>query len=377
MFEKLSSRLRDNSSPITWFHCASLGEFEQGRPLMEQLKFRDPKAKILLTFFSPSGYEIRKDYAGADWVFYLPLDTVSYARKFIEIVKPEKVFFVKYEFWFNYLDVLFQKKIPTYFISVNVRPDHYFLKWYGSWALGQLKKVNHFFVQNQISYDLLFNAGITQCSIAGDTRFDRVIEISKGAKTLPLIEKFCSGKSVIVAGSSWREDEKLLAELMEVQSTEYKVQRLIVAPHEIEENSLRAVEAIFSASKIIRYSKAEISSIANFEVLLIDNIGMLSSLYKYSTISYIGGGFGKGIHNILEAAVFGKPVLFGPNFQKFEEAKELIKQGGAITNSTFSELENVVYGLVSDQKKYREKCEIARAFVHDNSGAVDKILKKI
>ena len=344
---------------------------------MEKIKNQEPATKILLTFFSPSGFEIRKNYSGADWVFYLPLDTLSNAAKFIEIVKPQKAIFVKYEFWFNYLEVLYKKNIPTYFISVNVRPNHYFLKSYGAWALKQLKKVTHFFVQNKSSFDLLLKAGVTQCTIAGDTRFDRVLDISTEAKKLPVIEKFSADKKVIVAGSTWRDDEKLLAHWMKEQSTTYKDVRLIIAPHEIDEESLRELELIFSHSKSIRYSVAEEATFQNFDVLLIDNIGMLASLYNYATICYIGGGFGKGIHNILEAAVFGKPVLFGPNFHKFEEAKELIGMGGATSITNYKQLISLADMLLLDEKKYREQCEISRTFVQDKCGAVERIVKRI
>mgnify|MGYP001502787700 CR=1 FL=1 len=256
LFDNIQLKLADNKAPVIWMHCASLGEFEQGRPLLEALRINSPESKLLLTFFSPSGYEVRKDYAGVDWVFYLPLDTISNASKFIDIIKPTKVLFVKYEFWFNFLKVLNENKIPIYFISVNIRPAHYFFKWYGSWALNQLKKVTHFFVQNQQSHQLLNTAGIYQCSVTGDTRFDRVLSIAKEATSFPLIEKFSAGKKTIIAGSTWREDERLLAQIIlrnasksDGQNATTSIEKLIIAPHEIHENSLRAVEEIFIKSK--------------------------------------------------------------------------------------------------------------------------------
>ena len=379
---KIKSQFQNHNYKIIWFHCASLGEFEQGRPLIESLKKQQPEVKILLTFFSPSGYEIRKNYSGADWVFYLPLDTRSNAKEFVSIVNPAKAIFVKYEFWFHYLQELHAKNIPIYFVSVNVRANHYFLKPYGKWALKQLKNVTHFFVQNITSFDLLTNAGITQCTIAGDTRFDRVYTISQFAQNFPLVAKFPNDSKIIVAGSTWHEDEKLLSKLLlEFQSANSKPEtrnlKLIVAPHEIDEPNLKQVEAIFSTSKIIRYSKASNTNLADYDVLLIDNIGMLSSLYQHATLCYIGGGFGKGIHNILEAAVFGKPILFGPNYQKFEEAKTLVSLGGAIVIEDFNSLQKAIQPLLNDENMYLQKCNISKSFVLENLGAVDKILKAI
>lgn len=378
IFELLGAAFK-NTSPhakIIWMHCASLGEFEQGRPLLEKLKSQSPNTKFLLTFFSPSGYEIRKNYAGADWVFYLPIDSKKNAQRFIDIVKPTTAIFVKYEFWFNYLDALYQKKIPCYFISVNIRGDHYFLKWYGSWALKQLRKVTHFFVQNQSSVNLLTNVGITNCTLAGDTRFDRVIEISKQAKIYPEIARFCANKKVLVAGSTWPEDEKLIAQWMQQTDSKNKNHVVLIAPHEINEQSLIATESIFKDLKCLRYSKLKTSQNEgeSYDVLIIDNIGMLSSLYNYSNICYIGGGFGRGIHNILEAAVFGKPILFGPHFQKFEEAIALIKRGGATSISTSEELNSHLAELQNNEKKYREQCLISQEFVRDNAGAAERIV---
>ena len=379
---KIKSQFQNHNYKIIWFHCASLGEFEQGRPLIENLKKQQPEVKILLTFFSPSGYEIRKNYSGADWVFYLPLDRRSNAKEFVTIVNPAKAIFVKYEFWFHYLQELHANNIPTYFVSVNVRADHYFLKPYGKWALKQLKNVTHFFVQNKTSFDLLTNAGITQCTIAGDTRFDRVYTISQFAQNFPLVAKFPNDSKIIVAGSTWHEDEKLLSKLLlEFQSANSKPEtrnlKLIVAPHEIDEANLKQVEDIFSALRTIRYSKAINANLADCDVLLIDNIGMLSSLYQHATLCYIGGGFGKGIHNILEAAVFGKPILFGPNYQKFEEAKTLVSLGGAIVIEDFNSLQKAVQPLLNDENIYLQKCNISKNFVLENLGAVDKILKAI
>lgn len=382
--KKLKASFQNEQQQVIWVHCASLGEFEQGRPLIEALRIERPQSKILLTFFSPSGYEIRKNYSSADWVYYLPSDTIQNAKEFIKIVKPSMAVFVKYEFWFNYLSELSFLKIPTYFISVNIRPDHYFFKWYAKWALNQLKSVTHFFVQNQTSSQLLHSAGIHQNSIAGDTRFDRVSAIAKEAKSIPIIEKFCNNQLVLVAGSTWLQDEKLLAALflnLQKSSEQNKGQeqiKFIIAPHEIREQRMSEIAIVFSKQKCMRYSQLTNTTDLNLvNVLLIDNIGMLSSLYRYASIAYIGGGFGKGIHNILEAAVFGKPLLFGPNYIKFEEAKMLLQLGGASSIKSELDLTQVVSELLFNQKKYREQCLISQNFVHDNSGALEKILKLI
>lgn len=369
--EKIRITFSELKEDIVWFHCSSLGEFEQGRPLLEKYKITHPKTKTLLTFFSPSGYEIRKNYKSADWVFYLPADTQFNSHHFLTHVKPKAAFFVKYDFWFNYLHFLAQFKIPTYFISVNLRPSHYFFKWYGTWALNHLKNVSHFYTQNNASSKLLEHSGIHQCTVAGDTRFDRVIALSKEKKEFPFLEKFCSEKHILVAGSTWPEDEKLLAKLQNLNL------KLILAPHEILEENCTSIEDLFAKQNVIRFSRATVESLDKCDVLLIDSIGILGFIYRYASICYIGGGFGKGIHNVLEATVYGKPVFFGPNYLKFNEALELIQLGAATSVNSINKLQSSVQELLSNEKKYREQCLIAEKYVHGKGGAVDIILNSI
>ena len=370
IFQRLAADFSGNNDPVFWMHCASLGEFEQGRPLLEAYRKKYPTHKLLLTFFSPSGYEVRKNYSGADWIYYLPLDTLSNAKKIIKIVKPSQVVFVKYEYWYNLLHVLHQQSIPCIFISAIIREDHYFFKWYGKWALNQLKKVSHFFVQTHESSRLLQQAGIKQYTFAGDTRFDRVISVFEERKQLNELTNFCKGTSTFVAGSTWAKDESVLQEFLQ-GSTHFK---LILAPHEINENNLNSVLEKFQDQGVQRYSDFINNPKTSSRVLIIDNIGMLSSLYFYGTFCYIGGGFGKGIHNILEAAVYGKPLFFGPNYQKFDEAKRMLELGAAEVIENSSELIEKIALIQLDEKKYRERCQVAYQFVRDNSGAVNTIL---
>lgn len=378
IFENIYSQLKNSAlrtpdSPLIWFHCASLGEFEQGRPLMEKLKLQRPEVKILLTFFSPSGYEIRKNYSGADFIFYLPMDTRSNAKKFIEIANPQKVFFVKYEFWFNYLSELKNKNIPTFLVSGIFREDHHFFKSTGAWFRKQLSSFSHFFLQDEKSVKLLNSIGYTNATLCGDTRFDRVFEVAKSVKQIDLVKLFVEDKKVMIVGSSWLEDEKIISDFR-FQISGFK---LIIAPHEIDEKHLVAIETQFKInnqqSTILRYSLANESNIKESKILIIDNIGMLSSLYQYGTIAFIGGGFGKGIHNILEAATFGLPVIFGPNYQKFTEAKELIKLGGAFSINDVSEFEKTM-SLLSDEQVLKTASQISRMYVQGRVGATEKIL---
>ncbi|HLC82766.1 MAG TPA: glycosyltransferase N-terminal domain-containing protein [Bacteroidia bacterium] len=372
-------------SKLVWFHCASLGEFEQGRPLMEKLKLQQPNVKILLTFFSPSGYEIRKNYTGADFIFYLPMDTPSNAKKFIEIINPKKVFFVKYEFWFNYLSELKNKNIPTYLVSGIFRENHHFFKSTGAWFRKQLSSFTHFFLQDEKSMELLNSIGYTNTTLCGDTRFDRVFEVAKNAKQIDLVKLFVGDFKIMIVGSSWSEDEKIIANnfsnlkssvtLSGVEGQNFK---LIIAPHEINEKHLVSIETEFipllrGAGVCLRYSLANENNVKEAQVLIIDNIGMLSSLYQYGTIAFIGGGFGKGIHNILEAATFGLPVIFGPNYQKFTEAKELIKLGGAFSINDISEFEKTML-LLSDEQVLKMASQISRMYVQGRVGATEKIL---
>ncbi len=376
-FEKLRSQLsvlrpdgyRSPGSKLIWFHCASLGEFEQGRPLMEKLKSMHPEVKIFLTFFSPSGYEIRKNYTGADLVVYLPMDTPSNAKKFLELVRPDKAFFVKYEFWFNYLRELENRKISTYLVSGIFREEHHFFKSTGGWFRKHLSAFTHFFLQDEKSVELLNSIGYVNTTLCGDTRFDRVAETAKNTKQIDLIKSFAGNDKMLIVGSSWSEDEHL------VQRLKLAGLKLIVAPHEIDEKHIVSIEEQFAKIGLcLRYSKANEDNVFDAKTLIIDNIGMLSSLYQYGSIAFIGGGFGKGIHNILEAAAFGLPVIFGPNYQKFAEAKELIKLGGAFSVTTISELESVMK-LLSDEQVLKTAGQISRMYVQGKVGASDKILK--
>lgn len=374
IFSKLEESIRTNDAVI-WMHCASLGEFEQGRPVLEKIKQQYPTHKILLTFFSPSGYEIRKNYAAANWVFYLPLDTRKNAVQFIKTVNPRLAIFVKYEYWYNYLNQLSYNKIPTILISAIFRENAVFFKWYGGLHRKMLNFFSHLFVQNVDSFNRVKNIVPTEkITRAGDTRFDRVVEIANAFEPLPAIEKFVPGKNIIVAGSTWPDDEQLLKKLIS-SVTDIS---LIIAPHEIKKSNIEFLKSNFPAS--VLYSELLLSLGSNqllpkANVLIIDNIGMLSKLYYYSAISYIGGGFNKsGIHNTLEAAVYGKPVIFGPNYKKFAEANGLIKNGGAYAYKEESELIERIKMLTNNRKLLEASGTNAKKFVEENIGATQKIL---
>jgi 3-deoxy-D-manno-octulosonic-acid transferase len=371
-FDKIKSAINNQQSLLIWFHCASLGEFEQARPLIEKYKTQNPTHKILLTFFSPSGYEIRKNYAFADYIFYLPIDTSANAKKFIELIKPKLVFFVKYEFWFNYLNELKRKNIPVYLVSGIFRENHYFFKWYSAWFRKQLNCFTHFYLQDEKSVELINAIGYINATVTGDTRFDRVADIAKNVKSFPLIEQFKQEKKVLICGSTWKEDEKIISDCS-LHIADYK---LIIAPHEIDDTRINSIIQLFSNSTIVRYSQANPENVKTADILIIDNIGMLSSLYQYGTIAYIGGGFGKGIHNILEAATFGLPVIFGSNYYKFNEAKELIHLGGAFSISNNEDFEATVK-LLGDKMVLQTASHIAKYYVQSRVGATDKILNSI
>lgn len=380
LFSELESKIKSSSQPIVWFHCASLGEFEQGRPLIEEFKKRNPSYRILLSFFSPSGFEVRKNYAGADIICYLPLDTKTNAKRFVALVNPSLVIFVKYEFWLNTLGEIRKKNIPHFLISGIFREDQIFFKSHGGMFREALKGFSFLFTQEKNSVELLKRIGITNATAAGDTRFDRVVDIASAAKDIQLAKLFSGNDGkVIVAGSSWPQDETLL---FPVLSEALKIDwKLIIAPHELGETHLAAIENELHKNGIdqqliIRFSKANEESVQGKKVLLIDNIGMLSSLYRYGNIAYIGGGFGKSIHNTLEAAVYGIPVVFGPRFEKFNEAKELIAAGGGFGVQTEQELQTVLQKLLSD-KTMRENAGMkAGKFVKENTGATKIILEK-
>lgn len=372
LFQLLNNAI-GGQTDVVWFHCASLGEFEQGRPVIEAYKVQNPDHKILLTFFSPSGYEIRKNYNGADWVFYLPLDTRSNVIKFLNIVKPCKVIFVKYEFWKNFLKELSKNNIPVYLISAIFRKDQLFFKWYGGWYRKLLNYFTHIFVQNEESFNLLSDINIVHISVAGDTRFDRVYEIASNAKVIEEAAKFSEGYKIIIVGSAWPKDEEILAPYINKSASEIK---FIIAPHEISESALVKTEESISVP-VVRFSKALKSDLKTTRVLLVDNVGMLSSLYKYGYIAYIGGGFGKGIHNILEAAVFGLPVFFGTNYHKFSEAVDLISEKGAFSVNSYNELEQHLNRLLSDNVYCQKTSDISKSFVESRIGATKKIMEFI
>ncbi|RZJ97942.1 MAG: 3-deoxy-D-manno-octulosonic acid transferase, partial [Flavobacterium sp.] len=315
-----------------WFHFASLGEFEQGRPVLEKLRQLHPQKKIIITFFSPSGYEIRKNYSLADAIFYLPLDTKKNAKRFIEIVNPEMAIFTKYEFWYYYFNELKRKEIPLYIISGIFRKEQIFFKRYGGFYRNILKCVSHFFVQNEESTLLLKSININNTTISGDTRFDRVYENAKNPKHIPEIDFFCGDSPILICGSTWPDDEKLIAEL----PAKYPDWKFIIAPHEVHESHIQIIESLFPET--VRFSELKSKRTTDSSILIIDNIGMLSALYQYGRFAYIGGGFGAGIHNTLEAAAFGLPVIFGPKFSKFQEAKDLIEIGAAKSISSADEL---------------------------------------
>jgi 3-deoxy-D-manno-octulosonic-acid transferase len=349
-----------------WFHFASLGEFEQGRPVLEKIRILYPHKKIIITFFSPSGYEVRKNYTLADGIFYLPLDTASNARRFIEIVNPEIAIFTKYEFWHHYFKTLKEKNIPLFLISGIFRPDQMFFKWYGRFYRNMLNCITWFFVQNEESVNLLHQIGLQNVELSGDTRFDRVHENAEAVKPLPLIEEFISRAPVLLAGSTWPADENLLANLP-IAHPNWK---FILAPHEIGADHIRQIEKQFPSA--VRYSALQNSS-ADSQVLIIDNIGLLSSLYQYGTVAYIGGGFGAGIHNTLEAAAFGLPVIFGPRYEKFQEAKDLVARKAAISIHSEQELENAFEHFSS----HPAFGQIAKDYVKEKKGATEGILKEI
>lgn len=351
----------NDQSPWVWFHAASLGEFEQGRPVIEALKKEHPEIKVSLTFFSPSGYEIRKNYPLADEVLYLPVDTLKNARQWVERHHFVAAFFIKYEFWFNYMSALDEKRIPLYYISLILKPDQYFFKWYGGWFRKQLKHVSHFFVQDDTTMELLKGIGFDNVTRCGDTRFDRVAAIAKQAKTFPEIEAFIHGRQCIIAGSSWPPDEKLLIPYIERLPENYC---MIIAPHDISEKHIRQI-------------RESLTSINPDKVYLIDTVGILSQLYQYARFVYIGGGFGVNIHNIQEPVTFGCPVVFGPKYKSFKEAVDLVSLGGAFSINGQEELNKTFDRLINDEVLYQQASETCKKYLESQLGATDAILKEI
>ena len=398
----------DSTAKYVWFHAASLGEFEQGRPLIEQLKATHPEYKILLTFFSPSGYEVRKNYEGADIVCYLPLDTIRNARRFLRAVHPVMAFFIKYEFWYNYLHILRHRGVPVYSVSSIFRPGQVFFKWYGRNYAKVLHCITHFFVQNEVSLQLLKGIGIDEATVVGDTRFDRVLQIKEQAKKLPIVEAFkgingkgdackddlsengckealsedackgdlsedgCKGCKVFVAGSSWQPDEDIFIRFF----NDHPDWKLIIAPHVIGEDHLTYILDKLQM-KAVRYTQATEQSAAEARCLIIDCFGLLSTIYRYGEIAYVGGGFGVGIHNVPEAAVWGVPVLFGPNNKRFQEAQDLLACKGSFEVTDYDSFNTIISRLISDDK-FRHQCGEASAnYVKSRSGATDIIMKSV
>jgi 3-deoxy-D-manno-octulosonic-acid transferase len=373
--KKWAKKIADKIQPegqIVWIHCASLGEFEQGRPVIEAIKKKMPDLKIVLTFFSPSGYEIRKNYPGADCIVYLPADTPENAARFVRLVNPEFVIFVKYEFWNNYISVLYERHIPLYLISAIFRPEQHFFKWYGSFFRGMLKKFKRIFVQDQRSLDLLSGIGLENISLTGDTRFDRVVQITETARDIPQLEQFRGNEKLFLAGSSWKQDEEIITQYINKFPGRMK---WVFAPHEIDKPNIERIEKLINV-RHIRFSEFN-ETASDARVLIIDNIGLLSSAYKYAYIAAIGGGFGKGIHNILEPACWGIPVMFGPEYKKFREAIDLINENGAMTFDSFGNFSEILDKWLTDELFYLKSAKAATDYVNKNTGATGKILQEI
>ena len=384
----------DPKASYVWFHAASLGEFEQGRPLMEQLRREHPEYKILLTFFSPSGYEVRKNYEGADIICYLPLDTIINARRFLRAVRPVMAFFIKYEFWYNYLHILKHRQVPVYSVSSIFRSGQIFFRWYGRQYSRVLKCFTRFYVQNDTSRELLSTLGITNVTVVGDTRFDRVLQIKEAAKQLPIVETFCQELTansqkpkVFVAGSSWLPDEDIFIPFF----NEHKNWKLVIAPHVIGEDHLQQIEAKLQGRKVVRYTQLansqepsqshtlteRIANSQDAEALIIDCFGLLSSIYRYADVTYVGGGFGVGIHNTLEAAVWDVPVIFGPNNERFQEAQGLKACGGGLEITNADDFRRIMQHFISEPQAIVEAGRQAGAFVEQMTGATKKILSDI
>lgn len=365
----------DPTADYIWFHAASLGEFEQGRPIIEEIKRTHPEYKVLLTFFSPSGYEVRKEYPVADIVCYLPFDKKRNVKKFLKLVQPKMVVFIKYEFWYNFVTTLYKRNIPVYMVSAIFRPTQVFFKWYG----GNMRKLLHAYecicVQDKNSRELLKGIGVTNVEVCGDTRFDRVLDVQKQSKELKIAQYFAQkaekeNEKIIVAGSTWPKDEDVIIPYFNI-TTDVK---LIIAPHELDEAHLKYIESLLERP-YIRYSQAIPEAMEDYDCLIIDNFGLLSSLYRYGEVAYVGGGFGVGIHNVLEAAVYNIPVIFGPNFKKFREAQHLIEQGGGYSIADYQSFR----GLMDEFLQYNDILKVAGQhagnYVRSNGGVVAKVMK--
>lgn len=378
IFDEIKTAIANNQSKKIWMHCASLGEYEQGRPLLEKFKELYPAYKLVLTFFSPSGYEVQQNNKLADYVFYLPIDSSANAKKFLDLIQPSAILFIKYEFWYYYLKEIHARKITLLLVSGLFLPSFSFFKWYGKMRREMLHFFTHFFVQNESSKQLLLSININNVTVSGDTRFDRVLQVASELKTFSEIERFINQTKTIVAGSTWTEDDEALDHYANTHA-EYK---FIIAPHDISKERLKECctlyrHSIFYSQYVALLNKNEAIS-KRINTIIIDNIGSLKFLYRYATVAFIGGGFGNdGIHNILEAAVYYKPVLFGPAFENFSEATELIDKGGAFDVEDAIELEDQLEELLNNDELYAEACSIAGEYVKNNAGATNAIINYI
>lgn len=373
VFSILQNKISPNDKTI-WFHAASLGEYEQGLPVIEKIKIQYPSHKIIVTFFSPSGYEVRKNNTVADVTVYLPLDTKSNAKKFIKLARPEMAFFIKYEFWPNYLNELKQQEIKTYLISGIFRENQMFFKWYGSFYRNALKTFDYFFVQNEKSKKLIQSIGFNNVKISGDTRFDRVVSILERDNSLDFIKEFKDNKITIVIGSSWPKDENILIEYINQSSEDVK---FIIAPHNIKQEQIINLTSQITKSTVL-YSEKEGKKLSEFQIFIIDTIGILTKIYSYGDIAYVGGGFGNpGVHNILEPSTFGLPIVIGPNYSHFAEATALVNMQGCNSISNFDELKEIFDLLLQNEDERLEKGHICSTFVQMNKGATDKIINHL
>jgi len=371
VFSILEEKIKATDKTI-WFHSASLGEYEQGLPVIEKIKEKYPSHKIVVTFFSPSGYEVRKNNTVADVTIYLPLDTKKNAKRFLKLVHPEKAFFIKYEFWLNYLKELETSKTPTYLISGIFRDSQMFFKWYGGFYRKALKAFTYFFVQNESSKQKIEAIGFNNVIVSGDTRFDRVNAILGRDNSLDYVEKFKNNQATIIIGSSWPKDEALIAEYINQAPDNVK---FIIAPHNIKTEQISNLKSQITKSSVL-FSEKNNLDLSNYSVFIIDTIGLLTKIYSYGTIAYVGGGFGNpGIHNILEPATFGIPIIIGPNFSNFAEAVELVKLKGCTVISNSDELKNSFDQLINDENFLKEKGQICKSYIQDNTGATNSIMK--
>lgn len=366
--ERIKNRLSVDR-PTVWFHTASLGEFEQGRPIMEAFREKHPKYQILVTFFSPSGYEVRKNYKGVDHLDYLPLDSVQNARAFLDLVRPTVAVFVKYEFWFDYLATLHQRKIPILYLAASFRPSQHFFQWYGGWFRKQLEQIEHFLVQTEESITLLKQVGIGQASVSGDPRYDRVYQTAQAMEPLDGFESFVEGHQVLILGSSWPEEEALL--MMWERPADWKV---VVAPHEINEERIATLEKALEGS-VVRYFQSSPQEIAAADILILDGVGLLARAYRYGNLALVGGAFSKGLHNILEPATFGLPVIFGPKFKRYPEAGQLIARGGGFSVSDSETFNKQMDALITNQVAFQKAGDAAKDFIYSNRGATEKSME--